>query len=243
MRGILAVFLLGSLFITSQSWAQDGALQRLIQGKKYFWEAKFTRAATSLKSVVGIKGVKREHRYEAYLYLGFVLMRQNATSTEVNSAFEQAVKLNPKREVDTTVIPPDLATRFNRVRDNLVGCVYVTSDPPDVEFVVLHEDSILYNVTTPALLCELTNRTYELLVAEDGYEEQFMTLPFAAASLDSVEVTLVPEQSSGRGSKKMLTWFARGGIVATAAAVIYKTILQSKNEGNVENLPGPPARP
>ena len=240
MKRILAACLLGCLCITTQLWAQDEALQKLIQGKKYFWEAKFNDATSALRKVVGMKKVKTHHLFEGYLYLGFVLMRQKAPGTEITFAFEQAIKLKPKREVDASVIPPDLVARFNRVRDTLVGCTYLTSDPEGVEFVILYEDSILQSVSTPALICELTNRPYEVLVAEDGYQEKFFPLPMTAGKVDTLAVTLIPDETSGRGSKKLWTWFARGGIVATAAAVIYKTVLESKGENDLQDLPGPP---
>ena len=233
--------ILGCVLVSNLCWSQEAGLRQLLEGKKYFWEAKFDRAVSTLRQVVGAKRVRTEHRFEAYLYLGFVLMRQNAPSTEVRSAFEQAIKLDPKREIDAAVIPPDLVARFNRVRDSLVGCIYVTSEPLDVEFVVVYEDSVLYSLRTPSLVCEVTNRSYELLVTDPQYMEQFSSLPLTAGKVDTLSVKLVRDSSHEKGQKAW-TWFARGGIVATAFAVLYKTVLEG-GATETEILPGPPGRP
>lgn len=239
----LCIVLGGMLVWTSMAAAQDRALQQLIVGKKHFWEARFDQAAAALREVIGIPNVKSEYLFEAYLYLGFVLMRQNAPASDVNNAFEQAIKIDPKRKLDELVIPPDLIARFNVVRDQLVGCLYFSTDPPDARLAVVMEDSVIYTTSSPALLCELITKNYQILVTKDGYEQQFLPLQLTAGKIDSVSVTLQAAATAQKKGKGMWGWVARGGIVAVAGAVIYSTVLQSKEEGGAETLPAPPARP
>ncbi len=240
---ILSCAFLGFLVFTSVTFGQDKALQQLIQGKKMFWEARFDQASSHLKEVIGIPGAKTEYLFEAYLYLGFVLMRQNAPGSEVNAAFEQAVKIDPKRRLDELVIPPDLTSRFDSVRNRLVGCLYIQSEPPDAKLVVLYEDSVIYNFTTPSVLCELLTKNYQILLTKDGYEQQFLPLQLTGGKMDTLSVTLHSTSTEQKkGGKRAWIWVARGGIVTTAAAVLYKTVLSGGGD-NLENLPAPPSRP
>ncbi|NIR52393.1 hypothetical protein GWO43_27545, partial [candidate division KSB1 bacterium] len=193
----------------------------------------------------GFPDAKTEYLFEAYLYMGFVLTRQNAPLYEVNAAFEQAVKMDPKRQLDELVIPPDLTEKFNAVRDQLVGCLYVTTEPIDANLMVVQNDSIVFNMATPTVLCELVNRNYQLLLTKEDYEEQFMPLNLTAGTTDTLFVTLKPSLSSSKqkkGKKSAWGWVARGGIVAAAAAVLYKTVVEGGDE-NLEELPAPPDRP
>ena len=236
------IILAGVLGMASLALGQDRALQQLIVGKKHFWEARFDEAATALKEVVGVPNVKSEYLFEAYLYLGFVLTRQQAPASDANEAFEQAIKIDPKRKLDELVIPPDLTTRFNEVRDRLVGCLHVSTDPPDAKLVVVMGDSVIYTASSPALLCELVTKNYEILVTKDGYDQVFQPLQLSAGKVDSVAVTLTTSATAHKKGKRIFPWLARGGIVAVAGAVIYTTVLQSKENGS-DALPTPPSRP
>lgn len=221
---------------------QDQALQKLIQGKKAFWEARFDRATSLLKQVIQTEDVAKEYLFEAYLYTGFVLMRQNTSKAEINANFEKAIRLNVNRKLDEMVIPPDLTQQFNGVRDRLVGCLYVMSEPPEVNLIGVFGDSILFEDETPLLICEVVDRKYQLLFTAEGYEEEFMTLDIRAGQTDTLSLSLVPSRPQRAGMKNMWRWVIRGGIVATAGAVLYKTVIESSgNETGV--LSAPPARP
>jgi hypothetical protein len=243
MKKIVCIVLAGVLGIASFTRAQDRALQQLIQGKKHFWEARFDQAGAALKEVIGVPDVKSEYLFEAYLYLGFVLTRQNAAASDVNNAFEQAIKIDPKRKLDELVIPPDLAARFNAARDQLVGCLYVSTEPPDAKLVVVMEDSVIYSASSPRLLCELLSKKYQILVTKDGYDQQFLPLELTGGKVDSLTVSLAGSTTAQKQKKGMLKWVARGGIVAAAGAVIYITVLDSGGTEEIPTLPGPPDRP
>jgi len=240
LRKIL-MFATALLLVTAAtSQAQDEALQKLVHGKKFFWEAKFDEALKSLKEVLAVPEAKTEYLFEAYLYSGFVLLRQNASSTEVRDAFSKAITLDPRRQLDRMVIPPDLTEPFDEVKNELVGCLYITSKPEEVDLVGVKGDSILFDETTPLLICDLVSRSYQLLLTEDGYEQQFIPLELTPGKTDTLHVSLNKTYASG-GGKKGLKWIVRGGILAAAGAVLYKTVIDSGTRA--DNLPVPPSHP
>ncbi len=235
------VIVLGCLFSVSRASAQDVALQSLIQGKKFFWEAKFDRAINALRRVTQVQDAKREYLFEAHLYSGFVLLRQNAPNSEVRTVFTNAVNLDPRRKLDEMVIPPDLSEPFYEVRNKLVGCLYITSEPEEVDLVGVKGDSVLFDETTPLLVCDLVNQDYQLLLTEKGYEQQFIPLNLKAGKTDTLHVALEASfaQGGGRGKKKGIKWIIRGGVVVAAGAVLYTTLSGSESG----DLPSPPAHP
>lgn len=233
--------LVASLFLAGSAVAQDQALQKLIHGKKFFWEAKFNQALTSLKQVTEIKDAKREYLFEAYLYTGFVLLRQKAPGSEVESVFSQAIRLEPRRKLDEMVIPPDLIEPFYDARNKLVGCLYIVTEPEEVDIIGVKGDSVLFDETTPLQVCDLVDNDYQLLLSEEGYDQQFIPLKLNPGKTDTLHIALDRIYAQG-GGKTGLKWALRGGILVAAGAVLYKTVIAGGDDA-VEDLPGPPARP
>jgi hypothetical protein len=226
----------------SVSWGQDQVQQKLIQGKNYFWEAKFEESMASLIEVAESNTTNKEYLFEAYLYMGFVLMRQDADSSAVSAAFAQAIEIDPKGKVDESVIPPDLAEKFNNVRNQMVGCIYVISEPLGSEIMGLQGENLIFVETTPALICDLVTKGFQILLTKQGFEEQVVSIRFRAGKVDTVLVTLDPVITKASGGKKLWPWVAGGGIVVSTAAILLKSL--SKGGGNgIEELPGPPDRP
>lgn len=234
-----------AIFVATSAFAQDTAVEKLNKGKRYFWEARFDQAVASLTEVTQMQNISSKLRFDAYLHLGFVLTRQDAPNSEIDAAFEQAVRSNPEIQLDETVIPPDLSERFNSVRDQMVGCVYVTADHPDVNIIAVKGDTILFSDTSPTKICNLAGQTYQLFLTERGYKEEFKLVTFTAGVTDTLFVTLTPkvlvEVGGGSGTWK---WVAGGGILAGAVAVLYTTVLSKGDEGGGSTaLPVPPVRP
>ncbi len=237
------VILLGCFLITAPGFTQDEAVQKLNAGKRYFWEARFEQAIAYLKEVTEMENVSDRVLFDAYLHLGFVLTRHNATEGEISSAFEHAVRANPKMELDDTVIPPDLSERFNEVREQLVGCLYITSDHENVNIVAVKNGRVLYNKNTPLLICELEDENYQLIFTESGFEEQLYLLQVTAGTTDTLSVKLAQNILIGQSGGKW-KWLAGGGVLAGAAAVLYTTVLNKGGGGDGSDaLPVPPVRP
>ena len=236
--------ILGCFLITAPGLAQEEAIQKLNKGKRYFWEARFDQAIAYLKEVTEMPNVSNRVLFDAYLHLGFVLTRHNATEGEITSAFEQAVRANPRMELDETVIPPDLSERFNEVRNRLVGCLYITSEHANVNIIAIKNGLVSYNKNTPTLICELVDESYQLIFTERGFEEQLYQLHLTAGATDTLSVRLAQNILIGQSGGGKWKWLAGGGIVAGAAAVLYTTVLNKGEGGDGSNaLPVPPVRP
>lgn len=238
------VILLACFLIIAPGFTQDKAVEKLNAGKRYFWEARFEQAIAYLTEVTEMDNVSNRILFDAYLHLGFVLTRNNATEGEISSAFEHAVRANPRMELDDTVIPPDLSERFNEVRNQLVGCLYLTSDHENVNIVAVKNGRVLYNKNTPILICELEDENYQLIFTERGFEEQFYQMQVIAGARDTLSVKLAQSILIGQSGGGKWKWLAGGGVLAGAAAVLYTTVL-NKGEGGdgSDALPGPPDRP
>ncbi len=230
--------LLALTLLAAPAYPQDQALQNLIHGKKFFWEAKFDQALTSLKAVTEIESARPEYLFEAYLYTGFVLLRQSAPMSEVRSVFTEAIELNPRRKPDEMVIPPDLTEPFYDVRNEIVGCLYIVTVPEGAHVVGVLGDSLLFEDTAPVTVCDVVTRDYQLLISERGYEQTFLPLALTAGKTDTLAVILHPARSGG-GKKNAAKWMIRGGLAVGVGAILYKAVLESKGE----TLPGPPAHP
>lgn len=238
------MIILGCFLITAPGLAQEEAIQKLNEGKKYFWEARFDQAIAYLIEVTEMPNVSNRVLFDAYLHLGFVLTRHHATEGEITSAFEEAVRANPRMELDETVIPPDLSERFNEVRNRLVGCLYITSEHANVNIIAIKNGLVSYNKNTPTLICELVDESYQLIFTERGFEEQLYQLHLTAGATDTLSVRLAQNILIGQSGGGKWKWLAGGGIVAGAAAVLYTTVLNKGEGGDGSNaLPVPPVRP
>ncbi len=234
-----------SLLTISVCWGQEQVLDNLILGKKLFWEAKFEESISHLKKVVESNTKNKEYLFEAYLYMGFSLARQNAHQAKIDSTFEQAIKIDPKRNLDELVIPPDLAEEFHNVRDKLVGCAYVNSEPIGAELMGVRGNNILFIETTPAHICELS-ATFQLHFSKQGYDGYVIPVKLKPGMVDTLFVKLNPLITQKSRGTKLWPWIG-GGIVVSTAAVLFKTVIGGGggNGGGVEleDLPGPPDRP
>lgn len=248
MKFYRIILVLAIFFSLGQSpiFSQTQALQNLINGKKAFWEAKFNRALSSLNKVISEQNIKDEYMFEAHLYTGFILVRQNATNSEINASFGNAVRLQPGRELDEMIIPPDLIAPFNEVRNSLVGCLYIESYPPEVNIVGVNADSILFTETTPFMLCDLNKNDYQLLISELGYQEEFMPIKLVAGRVDTLLIQLIPILERSQ-KKSTLKWILSGSALIAGSAILYTTVLSGDDggggTGTGETLPGPPVRP
>ncbi|MFQ5751160.1 MAG: hypothetical protein ACE5HI_04120, partial [bacterium] len=152
------------------------------------------------------------------------------------------------RKLNEAFFPPDLTQRFYAVRNRLVGCVFVISSHPDVNIIAVDNDSILFTRTTPALLCNLSGQMYQIVVSEQGYQEEFRQIRFTAGATDTLYIELIPsvfQAATNKGGGGWKKWLAGSGILAGAAAILYTTVINKGGEesNGLQTLPAPPVRP
>jgi hypothetical protein len=246
---IAIIVMVSSFSLAWESQAQDKALQQLINGKKFFWEARFDDARKALEGVLAIETAKNEYRRDAQIFLGFVLMRQAAGKSIYDKHFEAAIRIDQEYVLDPRRYPPDLLDAFNGVKSRLIGCLYVEVTPEDGEIVGVKGDSILFRQPGPLDFCGLANGDeYELLITRDGYSQELVTLHLKPGITDTLRVTMTLLHSREKGGIAW-PWVFRSTIVAGAAAIVYTTILAKDDSGVGPEPPGgtllpePPARP
>jgi hypothetical protein len=267
MKNIWRGLLLGCLLIfldRAQAQEQPKQPQRVNQLR----EAREDSAQDALKSDL----------FTASFLKAVLLWKQNAPEAEVRAAFAQAIKIDPNRRLEGDDRSPNLTVIFSRhpllayifrdVRDRLVGCIFVTSEPSNVEVLGVQGDSVVFRKTTPGLLCNLLTNQIQIVFTKHGFEDQLLTIQPKPGRVDTLSVTLKPEmmvvQSKpdrpGDSLKvtlepttlrkpdggKWQTWLWRGIAVAgaaTIAAVVIRENDGGKGGDEIQNLPEPPPRP
>jgi len=226
---------------SSEGHAQNEAVQYLIHGKKFFWDAKFKQSIESLKKVTDSADIKKEYCFEAFVYTGFVLLRQNAPKTEVEAMFLEAIRVDPERLLDEKIIPPDLTEPFYAMRDKNVGSLRIFTEPPDAKISAVKGDSLLYEKNSPLKICDMIDRDYDLLITRAGYKEELLPLVLVAGQADTL--ALIMQALDGKGGKTALKkWGVPGALVLGAGAVFLavKSSMGDANDGQA--LPEPPGR-
>jgi len=237
---VIHVILYG-LFL-SDIFAQERQNPNVYKGVQLFWNAQFEEAIDVLRETIAYEKLSKDELFSAYLYLGFSFIRSNTQPGLVDQIFRQAVKANPQLKLDPFKIPPDLLTRFEKVRNNLVRSFYITSQPSEAEVLVYGVDKkILFRGATPQQLTEILSGTYEIRMKKKNYHDEIFQVDFSATTADTLNVILKLKDVPLH--KKWWTWAAGGGVVlATIAALIIENEAISKQPAS-SDLPMPPARP
>jgi hypothetical protein len=232
MNAFSRLFCLFLMLSTTLSWGQN--VQAPGQEKTDTGKAKFDSVVSSLKGDL----------FDAYLNLGGVLARQKASEAEIASAFEQAIRLDPKRELEEKDLPSELAEIFRRVRSQLVGCIFLTVAPAGAQVQGVKGDSVVFNQNAPIFLCDLVTEEYRIVMNKPGFEEQALTVQTKPGGVDTIAVVLkssLVEKAKGGGRWRLVT---AGGILSVAAAaVLYKTAFANDEGEGKKDLPRPPDRP
>jgi hypothetical protein len=168
---------------------QDTDLRQIMHGKRLFWEAQFGQARAVLEKVLSSKDLKPAYRYDSHLILAFTLIRSGEPEALARPHFEAAIKLDLEKKPDPAKYPPDLVADYQQIYDQLVGCVYIDSDPKS-DFLIVEGDSIHAKLKTPFRICELVQNNYQLLFSKDGYDKQLLPMPIKAGRTDTVMIKL-----------------------------------------------------
>ncbi|MGQ9560557.1 MAG: PEGA domain-containing protein [Candidatus Oleimicrobiaceae bacterium] len=214
-----AVVLLPLLFLMASSWplqAQERPLA-VQKGIDLFYEARFAEASAVLQEAIAGGRLHGQGRFEAYLFLGFAILRGGGPPEAAEIAFEACVRTDPARTLDPAKVPPDLVERFERVRKNMVGKLYVVSNPREAGVFGLQAESGRQIVgRTPVLFEDLLLGTYELRVTKEGYGQEIVVAEVSPGVIDTLYVDL--REAGPKAS-------TRRWIVGAALAVSLATVL------------------
>ena len=184
----LLVLLAAHLYVSGAT-AQDADLRQIMHGKRLFWEAEFDQARGIFEKVLTRKELKPAYWYDTHLFLAFTLIRSDEPEALARPHFEAAIKLDLHKKPDPAKYPPDLVADYKNVYDQLVGCVYIDSEPRS-DFMIVEGDSIHAQLKTPLHICELEQNNYQLLFSKDGYNKQLLPMPIKAGGTDTLMVKL-----------------------------------------------------
>jgi hypothetical protein len=180
------------------------------QGIAEFYEANFEEATATLMDAISEKDLNRTDLFNAYLYLAFSLVRNNAPEEAIEMAFKGSIRINPAYELDVFKIPPDLISRFNSIRSQMVGGLYVVSNPREASVLgVQREENLTIMGKTPIIFEKQLIGEYNLLISKDLYEDKYMNVEIKPATIDTLYITLtqLPKPVHKRW------WMWAGGII------------------------------
>lgn len=215
------------------------ASQSLEEGMRHFYAAQFDSAIAVLRPLLQQRESDPETLFQANLYVGFSLIRQGESDVLIDKVFHEAVRLQPNRQPDRTRIPPDLADRYQKSRDALLGGLLVYCEPIFSQVILMDSR---YGPQTdegiPARFLSLLPGDYQLIVSQKGYKDHLVRVSISPGTQDSLLVELERKLPIW---KKWTTW-AGGAAMVTALVVTQISGASSESEKESE-LPTPPVHP
>ena len=237
---IFAVLFSSFGILSSQEQIDEDASTKLKQGIDLFYMAKFESALNLLQESVNSEILENSEKFDAYLYIGFSLIRLNQDPQLIDDTFLKAVNADPKRILDHLKFPPDLVKRFENVRANTLGGLYINSTPADATSLLVNEDynSKLLGIT-PYTYENVLIGEYELLITKKSFKDKVIDITIYPGKIDTINVDLVEKTTP-----IYKAWWAWGGsiVIATTVAILASSRDETPPSEN-SDLPGPPQRP
>ncbi len=205
------------------AWAQERppAVQR---GVELFYEARFAEASATLQEAIATGRLSKEARFEAYLYLGFSILRGGGPEEAAKIAFQACVRGDPARTLDASLIPPDLVERFEEVRKGLVGKLFVVSYPREAGLFGVHEESGQQIVgRTPVFFEHLLAGPYRLRLSKEGFGQEMTVVEVRPGAIDTLFVNL---REVGASRKRSARWWIVGGALAASLVAVLVSVAQ-----------------
>ena len=228
------------LIIGAPAHSQDANAELVRQGRNAFYQAEFEEAQGIMARVLSVPRLTTAERYEAHLYTAFSLIRLNGHPDSIRYHLARAMTIDPARELDANLIPPDLYEQYALVKASTMGGMRIHTHP--VQAVAIFHDrrtgkSISMN--TPAAFLNLAAGEYDLLLQAPGRQDVQTIIQVQPGRTDSLTFELI------RLTKPWYkTWWAwsSGGACAVLAWLVFSDQDENGKAAN-NDLPMPPSRP
>ncbi|MBN1480433.1 PEGA domain-containing protein [candidate division KSB1 bacterium] len=204
----------------SLAFCQNISHETVNRGIEAFFMANFDQAIQILQSAIIDHMLSEEERFYAHLYTGFSHIRQGDDFEIARSHFQQAITLDPRKDLDRTIIPPDLCDAYDAVRNSTLGCLFITSEPHNATVMLIEpKKNQIERQRTPAIYAHLPEKSYQILVTHEGYEIFSSRIEVLAGVSDTMHVTLTPKRKSLLGRY----WPYGAGVLALSAVFVAVT--------------------
>jgi len=235
-----AIFLL--CLLIGPSYSQNISHEFVAKGIEAFYMADFEESIRILQNVVLNEPLGDEEQFYSYLFIGFSHIRLGSDNATVRLYFQQAVNVMPDKELDPLKIPPDLYDAFMSVKKSMLGTIVINSEPPGADVMLLEPMSSKINrEVTPAIFPNLLEKSYQVLVTQNGYDTFSAQVDVRAGVSDTLNVILFEKEKSFFAKY----WpYGAGALAATAAILVLTAGSGGENPPKpATTLPNPPARP
>jgi hypothetical protein len=228
------------LLLVARLFGQTPSNELVQKGLNAFYQAEFEQAQRIMKTALIDKTLSLSDRFDAHLYSAFSLIRQVGHPDSIRSHFVKAVSIDPSRELNTNLIPPDLYEQYVFVRQATMGGMLIDCKPAQV--IAICYDSRTgksVSMSTPASFINLVAGEYQVVLSAPGYRDLQTRIQVHAGRTDSVSFQL--SRLSRPWYKTWWVW-GGGGTCALLAWFVFHG-KESEEARTDSDLPIPPQRP
>jgi hypothetical protein len=223
-------------------WCREIDDNRVKDGIDAFYQAEFEKSGTLLRSALLSDSLSLGDRFDAHLYLAFTLIRENGHADSSRSHLEQAVALDPNRDLDSNLIPPDLYEQYLIVRQSSMGGLAIFTQPPNAVAILYdRRTGRSISIRTPAHFVNLVKGEYDLLLHLEKYADVQKVLTVQSGRTDSLSYDMPLQRKAWY--KRWYTWSGGGAALLLAWFVLHRDDGGKEPALPEKDLPVPPKRP
>lgn len=224
------------------AWCREVDDARVKAGIDAFYQAEFETSGTLLRAALSSDSLSPADRFDAHLFLAFTIIRENGDPDSSRFHLEQAMALEPNRDLDSNLIPPDLYEQYVMVRQSSMGGLVILTQPADAVAILYDQRSgRSVSIKTPAHFVNLVKGEYDLLLHLEKYAKVQKILSVQSGRTDSLSFDLQPMGKSWY--KRWYTWSGGGAALLLAWFVLNRDSGSDTPVQPETDLPVPPKRP
>ena len=234
-KAVNTIFILG--IIISSVFGQSAEIEKGIQA---FYQAEFEKSIQILQTALSEHSLQNPQLFQTHIYIAFSKYRLDYIPENIEMHIEQAILAYPDTALEKDKIPPDLFQLFSRVRNRMIGSVYVTSKPDSASLVLLNlQNNDIMEYTTPVLLSRMQSAEYSMVVSQKDWKAHAERLVINPGESDTVHVVLQKSEKSF-----FHKYWPYGAGLLLSGLFLYNQISETDSDQSENpSLPLPPDRP